>query len=452
MPDTATNCGKPKDDRDEERFPEDLSEGNALSGESRRKALAGPDWKCKFCDTLQNSLGKCCGHCGSDRSGAKSWKAGHLSVEENVETGKKKVRRRATAEDVDWDKVDRSLKSGKPQRPRIETRPLFEGGGGTFIHDAGTAEELTQPVQGRPATTPPVEFVPDTGGYRTPPKVFIQKLPFRMRTADWVRSRKLGLIRFGAIVLATAAITLLLWLLFRTRIVDARVSTVSWDHAVLIDRYQVVPKEGWDTDYGAFDVEDRGLRIHHYDHVRVGSHQERYQETYTCGENCTTVRGSCRTTTRTCTSNKNGTATCSGGDRVCDPDTRSCTPKTCTRDAYRTVDDYEDQPRYRTWHAWKVWEWHYNRTVRASGTSIDDLRWPSDAELTPSQLAQGEVERNRREESYKVVFSNSDDSWTIKPKTESDFRRFPPGSRYKLKVGIANGVTVLGQNGTTEEY
>lgn len=456
----CTNCGKPKDERDVERFPEDLSEDNALSGEDVREALAGPDWKCKFCGTLQNSLGRCCAECGCDKeTGEKPWRySGPGHITEDVDTGRKSVtgvaptvvERRFTkskaAIDVDPfrapartdEPVVTPREPAEPPRPKVpRPAPPEDAPERVFAPNTGGYRDP-------PAVEAPVEreFVPNTGSYRDPPQVFIPKTPLHRRPG----------VRRGAAVLAVALFTVLtLWLIFRTKVVDAKVTAVSWQHDVIVDRYQVYRKEGWDSDPGAFEVHDEGRRVHHYDHVKVGSHRESYQESYTCGQTCRTIKGSCTRTPRTCTSNKNGTATCTGGDNVCSPDTESCTPKTCTRTAYRTVDDYEDQPRYRTWYSWKVWEWGYNRTVRAAGSSME-TRWPSDAELQPPGLAPGEQERHRRAESYSVTFSDSKDSWTVKPKSEGDFQRFPPGSRFKLKVGIANGVTVLGANGSSDEY
>lgn len=453
----CTNCGKPKDERDVERFPDDLSESNALSGEDQRKALAGPDWKCKFCGTLQNSLGRCCAECGCDKeTGEKPWQySGPGKVTEDLDTGRKSTtgvpptvveRRFAKSKatiDVDlfrapartddpvvtpWEPTDQPKPKARPPEPE---RIFAESTGG--YRDPPAVE-----------TAPPVEreFVPNTGSYRDPPKIFIPRTPLHRRP---------GFLRNVGVLAAVVGLALVLWLVFRTKVVDARVTTVSWQHDVIVDRYQVYRREGWDSDPGAFEVHDEGRRVHHYDHVQVGSHRESYQESYTCGQTCTTVKGSCYTTSRTCTSNKNGTATCTGGDRVCSPDTKSCVDKTCTRTAYRTVPDYEDQPRYRTWYSWKVWDWGYNRTVRAAGSSME-TRWPADAELQPLGLAPGEQERHRRQELYSVTLSDSKDSWTIKPKSEPDFQRFPPGSRFKLKVGIANGVTVLGLNGSSDEY
>lgn len=429
----CTDCGKPKDERDEERFPEDISENNAITyAADVQVALAGPDWKCKYCDSLQNSLGKCCGECGCDRvSGAKPWEAKELSITENVETGAKKLGKPVTG---------RVVPRPNPRKTRIDVDPFRNVPKTEDLspqHDATPAPS----VQDLPAQAQ--EFIPDTGGYRDPPNIRVVPVPWR--PPAWVPKLALSFAIAGLVFFV-------LWLIFRTRVVDVSVESVSWQHDVIIDRYQVFRRDGWDADPGAFEVHDEGRRIHHYDHVQVGSHQERYTERVTCGENCTTVRGSCSTTPRSCTSNKNGTATCTGGDRVCSPDTRSCSPKYCDEPRTRTVPDYEDQPRYRTWYSWKVWDWGHDRTIRASGASLD-TRWPSDAELEPRRpLVDREQERSHREESYLVVFSDRKDTWSIRPKTEAEFQRFPPGTRFKIKVGIAHGVTILGANGTTTDY
>lgn len=421
----CNQCGKPKESRDAERFPDDISENNALEGEDARKASAGPDWQCEYCKTLQNSLGRCCAECGADKSlprrSSRPCRPSHGS------------------------RRPRKVPRPNPRKARIDIDPFRS----TAVEAKKAIDDLSKNIRFSPEPVgyrepavqevPAVEFVLDTGGYRTPPKVRVVPVPWLM--PGWVP--KLA----GSVAIA-AILFLALWLIFRTKIVDAHVESVSWQHDVVIDRYQVYRREGWDSDNGAFEVHDEGRRVHHYDHVQVGSHQE----SYTCGENCTTVRGACRTTPRSCTSNKNGTANCSGGDRVCDPDMRSCTPKTCTRTAHRTIADYEDQPRYRTWYSWKVWDWGHDRTIRASGASLD-TRWPSEAELEPKRpLVDREQERSRREESYTVVFSDRKDQWTIRPKSESEFQRFSPGSRFKLKVGLANGVTVLGPNGGSTDY
>lgn len=236
----------------------------------------------------------------------------------------------------------------------------------------------------------------------------------------------------------------LLYFVFRTKVVNATVTSTTWERTISVERYQVFSKEGWTPGFGSFDVHNDGSRIHHYDHVRVGSHQESYQESYQCGENCTTVRGSCYTTSRSCTSNRNGSATCTGGDRVCSPDTRSCSPKYCSRTKQRTIDDYQDQPRYQTWYSWKVWDWGFNRNVKTTG-STEPLFWPSNEQVHLNVgINYGEKEReSARKESFLIRFSDQKESYNYEPKTENEFLQFKIGNKHKLKVGIANGVEVL---------
>jgi hypothetical protein len=65
------NCGHKKDDSDSEYMPDDLSEAAALSGDDARRAGAGRDWVCQYCDSVQNQLNKCCGNCGATERGMK---------------------------------------------------------------------------------------------------------------------------------------------------------------------------------------------------------------------------------------------------------------------------------------------------------------------------------------------------------------------------------------------
>jgi len=266
----------------------------------------------------------------------------------------------------------------------------------------------------------PEVLAPNT--YQSVAPVASYKPPAKIR-----RLSKKTIIALGS-SLACVVLALILWLSLRTKIVDARVGDVIWEYRVYIDRYQIWRRDGWGTDIGAFDIRNEGSRIHHYDRVVAGSHQEPYSESYTCGE-------SCSTTPRTCTSNQNGSATCSGGDQV-------CTPKSCTRTAYRTVTDYRDEPRYQDWYSWNVWDWGHNRTIRTSGHNLEP-KWPTQEALTVP-LAQGERERHRREENYQIVFDTADRKvYHINPKSETEFKKYPLGRFVRLKVGLIHGVEVL---------
>lgn len=380
------NCGHPKGDKDEEFFPEDLTK--ALSGEDEARAKAGPDWKCRYCDSLQSSLNKCCTECGVDPvTGSKPWEAKEKEITENVETGEK-----------------------TETTPTHWTDALTEGG-------KRIDEDLPMST-GRP----PGSYAPEV-----------------------IALRVLG--AFGLLFV----FVFLGWLLFRTKIVDARVSSVRWEHRVLVDRYRVFHKDGFDPEPGAFHVASQGQRFHHNEHVRIGSHTERYSVRVSCGEKCVdqacyTTPRNCYTTRRNCRSNKNGTATCTGGDRVCTGGDRVCPPPKCTtkycdEPRTRTVDDYEDQPRTREYYAWDAWDWAPNRTVRRAGAGLE-TNWPSDEDLKVP-LADGEQERTRREEEYHVAFAGKGETYDYAPKDEDEFRRFAPGTSWRLKVGVARGVEVM---------
>lgn len=386
-------CGHPKDSRCEEYFPEDISEANAIRDPKKLKlAKAGADWKCKYCDTLQTSLGPFCSNCGADRAtGEKPWQAKVKSITQDTQTGEKHEL--------------------EPWVEDINTRPTTPPAKEPPTEPPPPLKPKSRPSTPFRAPAPQIRYTSEDDDFRIP-----------KATPPWGR---IGIV--GAIV---ALLVLFSWLIFRTKIVDAEVSDVSWEYKVLIDRYQVWHRDGWYTDPGAFDVRNEGPRIHHYDKVVSGSHQEPYSETYSCGQDCST-------TPRTCTSNKNGSATCTGGDRV-------CTTRTCTRTAYRTVTDYRDEPRYQDWYSWSVWDWGYNRTVIEAAHDLEP-RWPKPERLT-AVLQPGEKERERRQELYKVTFSASDrKSYQIEPRSLSEFTSFPRGRRARLKVGIAHGVEVLPQ-------
>lgn len=392
------NCGRPKDERCREYFADNVSIKDALDGDKRRRAQAGPDWKCKYCESLQSALNKCCTECGTPqgRDVKKSYKVDVETATFDPLSGAK-LRSQTRTENVTPEPEP------EPWRPEAATRP------------------------DRQSIRPVSSSEPFVGGYRDNAKSFPEfRTPF-----PW---------RIVVITACIAAVGLILWFIFRTKIVDVHVSAVSWNHAVKIERYQVWHREGWVADNGAFNIHDDGSRIHHYDHVLVGSHQEGYSDPQACGQDCTSP--SCYTTPVSCSSNKNGTGNCSGGDRVCPSPV--CTTRYCPHTSYRTVNDYEDQPRYQDWYDWNVWDWGYNRTVAHSGTALEES-WPSDDELKPGPLAKGEQEREGgRFMAHKVVFKSAKgESWDIEPKDCGTFERYPVGASHRIKVGLAHGVEVL---------
>lgn len=391
---TCQNCGKPRSPDSPEWLPDDTSPMAAVRDDKLlKKFKAGPDWKCLFCQSSQFRANGNCAQCGAEQTRSTN----PTSAIRGSSTRKHKVGEKTVAKTA--------LHLSEP----IVTR--------------GTIPSFQKPAA--PPTTLSI-----------------------LTTATSAQKTRAGIV--AAIL---GVVVLVLFLVLRTHVVDAHVSDVTWSRSIAVERYKVRTHEGWVTEPGAFDVVDTGRRVHHYDHVRVGSHRESYQEDYACGQNCTTVRGSCYTTSRSCTSNRNGSATCTGGDRVCEPDTQSCTTRYCTRTAYRTVDDYEDQPVYQEWYRYSVWAWDFERSAVTTGKT-DAPTWPTDEALNlcgaytagSASCQKGEQERQgQRVELYVVTFTEDGDTKpiTYEPKTEREFTSFHVGDPHKLKIGIAHGVEVL---------
>lgn len=254
-----------------------------------------------------------------------------------------------------------------------------------------------------------------------------------------------GRYKIFAIIIATLALLSVgFYFAFRTKIVDARVVDIYWERNVSVERYQLWLNEGWDPGPNAVDIQFDRKKIHHYDHVKIGSHIEKgWSAPYDC--HCKMVKGKCNKTKITCTSNKNGSARCSGGDEVCDPDQKVC--DTCRDPIKKMIDDYRDDPVYKNWYTWKTWNWGYNRNVQTSGNDFEPL-WPNEEDLK-ANLQNGEQERFKRMiPIYRVTFMESEGSDThiFNPSSEEEFKKYPKGKVCKLKVNFAAGMEILSCN------
>ncbi len=394
-------CGHPKDDKDEEFFPDDISIKSALHGQDERRAEAGPDYHCKYCRSLQSALNAFCDECGADqKSAAESWEATDKTATLDVSTGE---RHESTGD-------------------RVKVVPA--------ARETDVSPQPTESTAGPVASAPPPS-ISFSGSYR--------QAAGRVRRPGAARPR-----RFWPVVLGLAAALFVgfgIWWLVHPRYERARVAALSWERGIDIERYRLFPPEGWTPPFvGAVDVVDEGSRFHHTDHVLVGSHPKMVTDAAKCGEKCTTVNGKCTKTRVVCTKNKNGTADCNGGDRVCAPDSKRCDPKTCEI----TVKDYDDVPVFQEFYAWSEWDWWFSRTVRRSGAQ-DTPSWPTEDELAaPAPLGPGESERQgSRTERYEVRFQGATDSYTFHPATDTEFARYTIGSRWTLQRNAMTVTAVL---------
>lgn len=276
-----------------------------------------------------------------------------------------------------------------------------------------------------------------------PPRLPIRVIGEREYSSDAIPMRRFP-YHYPGIAIGVALLGVLFYFIFRSKVVEASVSSTAWHRGIVVERRIIIRDEGWNSPDDAFNLVDQGSRIHHYDKVVSGSHTEHYTDREACGQTCRTVKGSCRTTSRNCVSQKNGSARCTGGDRVCDPDRNECTTKYCNVSKTRTVTDYTDVPRYQTWYSWNAWRWRPNRTVTANG--VDNPHWPGDIELGLNENCRdGETERlGSREETYTVNFLGVDsEKYPYNPPSEGEFSTFKVGGRYQVRVRLGSVVEVL---------
>jgi len=243
------------------------------------------------------------------------------------------------------------------------------------------------------------------------------------------RKITLAAIGIGITVLVTSILisSILIWI-FTPRYVEAQVQSTAWTGVIQVERYKRIRDEGWDTPGDAEEIRDEGRRVHHHDSVKVGSHQESYNESVACGQDCRSV-----SIPRVCTSNNNGTANCTGGGTR-----QECTTKYCNETRYRTVDDYEDVPRYRTWYSWHAWRWRHQRNVHSGGS---DLR-PYPPDKNQIRLNAGCTGREKEKQSlvkytFRCTFRDEKSKVrTYDPSTESEYQQCTQGRSAKLKLVV----------------
>jgi len=428
------NCGKPKGREEFYDAPgtgdSEVSIRDAVTDpELIKQAKAGADWECAFCKSHQRRDSGECVECGAPnqaeaRKAREKWdweaskKVGKpqrkqpewlMAAVEAMVNPKRTVVRNKTFTSAD-DILDAVAEAERDKD--IDDRVSAVEGKGY----RGRAVE----VQSDPGSTPPVEVEPDSRATWRPP--------------FWTKTKKAATIG----VLAATLIGVLCYFLFRTRIVDAEVTTVAWTHTVKVDRYQVVRQSGFDRPGDAFDVQSEGMRHHHYKQVRDGTKQVPYNERYACG---TTPRV-CRTTPVRCSTNNNGFKTCSGGNQVCSGgDT-----KYCNRTKYRTEPKYKDVSVKREHYRWKVWRWKHNRNVVSKGTT-EAPEWPSEAAIALGVALGPEAKKEResgRQAVYEVTFTDTEgETYGYTPTGLDEFMELRPGVKHRIKVGTARSTEIV---------
>lgn len=419
----CSRCRKFKDDKDIELAAVDLGPGQGLTDpELLKKFKGGADWVCYYCGGhSRNSMGDCL-TCGGGQAEGTS-RADRIENDRGQEIK---------------DAQDAAVRAYNAKRGYTPT-----------------------PLEDLPIEPPPPPLV--GGDYRTPPrpesttKKVVKEAALNARVGwagvtdayeegrDDIREA-LFRSRFPweKLIIGAALVALIAGLVYLLlpREYTANVDSVSWVHTVIVDRYSVHQHDGFEPTPGSFDLRDLGRRIHHYDTVLDHYETEHRTRRVSCGQDCKPVE-SCRTTPRSCSNNKNGSITCSGGDRVCTTRT-DCTTRYCNESYTVQEPKYREDPVYRNYYQWNIWEWAEHRRVAETGRTTETF-WPTEEKVALNVgLKTGESERVREQGAYKVTFAVDSERYNYNPELLSEFRRYALGRKYRIKVALGR-VTVLGE-------
>jgi len=396
---TCQRCGDPKDAGERFEMPSDTANAASVTDPSLlRLANAGPDWRCRYCNSDQRALDGTCAQCGAAQPEGVS------------------VRARAGA--------PRSVgRAGRPPWTAwIQARPL--------VVLAAALVMATVMVCGVSA------FWRFAARDPAPPASMLMAAE---------RAPRMGIARVTGVAWRRVVHIDRWHVVEREGFAEDR-PAAAFDVRSLGRRHhhdeQVLDHYETET----------------YDEQVPFQDTETYTEQVSCGEDCTETPETC---SETCTSDDNGFATCStscsGGGRSCTP--RYCS-ETRTRSVtrYRSESRTRQVPRYRAEprHAeafhWRVWDWTHDRDVVLSGTS-DPPRWPDEAQLAPAAaLGEAEREREQREDEYHAdVRDDTGATHRVDVASAEELARYTPDSAWRVAVWPSGQVRVLSRVGETTD-
>jgi len=378
----CTNCGAEKTD-ESWVMPDSPLTAPALTGELDRKARAGANWTCRFCNGESRADRTECEVCGAAR---------------DEEPPKQVV-------------PEASPVPAKPARPVSPVRPT------TPVRPVKVASSTKEPTPYRSLYEPDEE----------------------LRSGVDSETVFKFVVGVGAAILA---IWLMVWAFTPNSTVVA-VNTMTWSRErVLLERHSYTG-EGWRSSApsGVYSWDHCETRQRGTESCNPHSCNCR-NESYQC--NCTGgVSYECRCTTRnncsrSCTSNRNGSATCS---ERCSP-SRSCstcrTPRQCSTCSRRVCSTCYDQcPVYAQWCQYRYYRWDRVSQARTAGNEHGAV-WPN-------LNAQGPLQRIESTESYTIRFTDtrSDRAW-VRDYSFDAYERFNLGQRWNIEWTRAGGFDLKG--------
>jgi hypothetical protein len=226
------------------------------------------------------------------------------------------------------------------------------------------------------------------------------------------------------------------------RDVDLLVDRVAWTRSIEVEEFRQVTKEDWEDEVPAdAKVISRRQDIHHYDHVKTGSHivPEYYTERVRTGSHTETEYYTEQEQSGT-ESYRCGTRNMGNGyfeDVYCTrPEYRTVTKsrsrevddyQTVTRSRDRVVEDFKDVPVHRTKVSYSVKRWIPADVVVAQGTDLKPY-WPKVSVNTKRRAGQ-------RVETYRVFLHDAQSKKSYEREVGADeFALFTTGATCRARV------------------
>ena len=242
---------------------------------------------------------------------------------------------------------------------------------------------------------------------------------------DWSR-----LTGFWWIPVALAVLGLLAFFLWPRQAL-VTVNDAYWVYTVNLQEYQYNSHEGWDLPYSA-DKTGEETRIHHYETIIDGYHQECHDEYEVTGYETVTD------TEQVCESVYSHTDVTCYDDGSCDYDDvyeTECHSEPVSRqepvygyvEHCEQVADTHEEPRYATYYFYSIWEWVNINPAVASEHNFEPY-WP-----TGYVLDEKHRESGRYEEYYiSLISEDGEDTFSLTPTMFAEYNLYQIGSQWLI--------------------
>jgi hypothetical protein len=418
---------------------------------TKRRWTQEDTWECLACKHVNRGRDLTCAKCGSPKNDESDKTA--VADEAQAVVDPNLLKQAAAGANVFCQTCRTQLREGTPQCPQCGSTRLGpelpkDNAEFGFVPEASRFDPL------KPGYKDVWGGLTDQPGY----------VPRRTAAPNpWYRRWPVENISPGvllAILGAAVGVTLLIWALTPTR-VTAHVRSVNWAYSAKLFERKLNDGQGWSIpmtvsafntrqetrqngtkDCDPYECNPYQVDCNPYD---CRPHSERYQSgSHKCNPH--SVRASCGTEEygchKSCTSKKNGYSDCS---ESCSTRTKYCSSTdydSCPDYSTRTVYDtcyhsctkyrtcYKQCPNYQPYYWYQYYTWPLIASKETYG--VDHApRWP---DLSVSR----EYQRLDKHESYEIVFTKEDKSWSYHPSSLGEFQRFDIGGTWNLEITMGS--------------